>query len=81
MQAFLNDDKSNFKLPPILLSKPVCPPFQAHLNFTKAKQELERYIQDFQNGGMNGPLSYYRNFKSRFEDEKGRCSVPLQSLN
>lgn len=38
-------------------------------------QQLERYRKDLQAGGMNGPLSYYRNSFTRFEDEKGDLFV------
>ncbi|KAG8816583.1 hypothetical protein FRC17_000266 [Serendipita sp. 399] len=34
------------------------------------KEELTRYREDFAKGGMNGPLSYYRNTRSRFDDER-----------
>ncbi|PVG03514.1 alpha/beta-hydrolase [Serendipita vermifera] len=34
--------------------------------------EWEQYKRDFEKGGMDGPLSYYRNTLSRFEDEKDK---------
>ena len=32
-------------------------------------QQLKRYRADFEQGGMHGPLSYYRNTLSRYDDE------------
>lgn len=54
MQTLLKNGKESFNIPPTVIPK----------------HELERYILDFQQGGMNGPLSYYRNTRSRFDDEK-----------
>lgn len=54
MQALVQGDKENFQT----------------LATVVPAHEIQRYIQDFQQGGMNGPLSYYRNTRSRFDNEK-----------
>ncbi|KAG8826983.1 hypothetical protein FRC19_006221 [Serendipita sp. 401] len=59
MQALLTGDKSKIKHHPTVVSN----------------HELERYHEDFSKGGMNGPLSYYRNTRSRFDDERAAGST------
>jgi len=34
-------------------------------------KEFEEYKQEFAKGGMHGPLCYYRNTLTRYEEEKG----------
>jgi len=34
-------------------------------------KEFEAYKQEFAKGGMHGPLCYYRNALTRYEEEKG----------
>ena len=41
------------------------------LIFRVLLKEFEDYKQEFAKGGMHGPLCYYRNVLTRYEDEKG----------
>lgn len=57
MKALINDETR------LRAQQPTLPPMVI------SPEELNRYRADFEQGGMHGPLSYYRNTRSRYDDE------------